>query len=625
MATVPPRTERRRARPGSVLRPVNGRLYRGTWLLVGLPLLMAAFSVARPTPLPRAFLPAFDGQATKQIADDLVRNRDPNRAPGRLGAADWFRDQLAPYGLPVRTERFSAVIPGRGRVELQNLVAEAVGPAPGTIVVMAHRDDTGTGPGANDNASGTAMLVQLARAYGSPVGVTSGRLHPNHTILFLSTDGGAFGGLGAAWFAAHSPGRHDVAAVINLDAVGGTGPVRLQFNGDTPRTPSGTFLETVSARVAAQIGKRPDRPSALDQLIDLGFPYSLYEQAPFLAKGIAAVTITTGKDKPPDPLTDTFGGLSAARLGQVGRAAQDAIGTLDEGLEFAQGTSSYVYFGSRLVRGWAVELVLIACLLPFLATAIDLFARCRRRRIPLAPALRAYRSRLGFWAWAVGLFELFALVGVWPAGAARPITPYSAVAHDWPARGLLGLGILVLIGWFVTRERLLPRRDVTAEEELAGHTVSLLCLAGLSLLVVGTNPFALLFLLPTLHVWLWLPQLRDAPLAARLGVLVLGLAGPAVLVGSFAARFGLGWDAFWYLAELRAIDYVPFVVMPLLVIWLAATGQLAALATRRYAPYPAAEELPPRGPLRRVLRAAVIGVRARRGRASGGALEALDG
>jgi Peptidase family M28 len=625
MATVPPRTERRRARPGSLLRPVNGRLYRGTWLLVGLPLLVTAFSVARPTPLPRSFLPAFDGQATKQLARDLVRNRDPNRSPGRLDAADWFREQLAPYGLPVRTERFSAVIPGRGRVEMQNLVAEAIGPAPGTIVVMAHRDNTGTGPGANDNASGTAMLVQLARAYGSPAGATSSRLHPNHTILFLSTDGGAFGGLGAAWFAAHSPGRHDVTAVINLDAVGGRGPVRLQFNGDTPRTPSATFLETISARVAAQIGHRPDRPSALDQLIDLGFPFSLYEQAPFLAKGIAAVTITTAKDKPPNPVSDTFGRLSANRLTQVGRAAQDAIGTLDEGLEFTQGTSSYVYLGSRLVRGWAVELVLIASLLPFLTTTIDLFARCRRRHIPLAPALRAYRSRLGFWAWTVGLFELFAVLGVWPGGAPRPISPYSAVAHHWPARGLLGLGVLVLIGWFVTRERLLPRRAATAEEELAGHTVSLLCLGVLSLLVVGTNAFALLFLLPTLHVWLWLPQLRGAPVAARLGVLAVGLAGPALLLGSFATRFGLGWDALWYLAELRAIDYVPFVVVPLFVIWLAATGQLAALAARRYAPYPAAEELPPRGPLRRVLRTAIVGVRTRRARASGGALEALEG
>ena len=134
-------------------------------MLVGLPLLVAAFSVARPTPLPRAFLPAFDGEATKTLAKDAAR---PFRLPGSLATADWFRAQLQPYGLPIRTERFSAVIPGRGRVELQNIVAEAVGPSPGTIVVMAHRDNDGRGPGANDNASGTAMLIQLARTYGAP-------------------------------------------------------------------------------------------------------------------------------------------------------------------------------------------------------------------------------------------------------------------------------------------------------------------------------------------------------------------------------------------------------------------------------------------------------------------------
>src|SRR5205807_7759493 len=122
MASVPPRTERRRARPGSVERPVNGRLYRGTWMLVGLPLLVAAFSVARPSPLPRSFLPAFDGQSTKRLAEDLV-NQYPNRYPGSLPAIDWVRSQLQPYGLPVRTESFSAVIPGHGRVRMQNLVA----------------------------------------------------------------------------------------------------------------------------------------------------------------------------------------------------------------------------------------------------------------------------------------------------------------------------------------------------------------------------------------------------------------------------------------------------------------------------------------------------------------------
>jgi hypothetical protein len=623
MASVPPRTERRRARPGSLQRPVNGRLYRGTWLLVGLPLLVAAFSVARPTPLPRAFLPAFDGEATKQLARDLADR--PFREPGSLAAADWFRDQLAPYGLPIRTERFSAVIPGRGRVKMQNLIAEAAGRSPGTIVVMAHRDNDGRGPGANDNASGTAMLVQLARAYGVPPGLPSAQLRPNHTILFLSTDGGAFGGVGAAWFASHYPFRNDVAGVINLDSVGGSGRIRLEFAGDIPREPSGRFLQTIAARVTAQTGRTPVRPGALRQLIDLGFPFSLYEQAPFLEQGIAAVTLTTAGDNPPDPLSDTKDRLRADKLGQVGRAAQDALGTLDEGLEFTQGTSTYLYLGSRLIRGWAVELVLIACLLPFLATAIDLFARCRRRRIALAPALRAYRSRLALWAWVVGLFELFRLLGAWPHGAARPIPPTSPLAHDWPAKALLALAVLAVLGWLVGRERLIPRRAITSEEELAGHTASLLCLGALSLLVVATNPFALVFLLPSLHVWLWLPQVRGAPLGVRLGVLGLGFAGPALLLGSFAERFGLGWDALWYLAELRAVDYVPFVVMPLLVVWLAGTGQLAALATRRYAPYPSAAELPPSGPVRRVMRSTVLALRQRRRRGPVGVPEALEG
>jgi len=611
MATVPSRTARRRARPGSLERPVNGRLYRGTWLLVGLPLLVAAFSVGRPTPLPRAFLPEFDGQTTKELAADLTTN-EPNRFPGALGPVAWFKEQLAPYGLPVRTERFSAVIPGHGRVQMQNLVAEAIGRSPRTIVVMAHRDNDGTGPGANDNASGTAMLIQLARAYGTPPGFTRGALHPNHTILFVSTDGGAFGALGAAAFAAHSPLRRDVAAVIDLDSVGGPGRIRLVLNGDVPRTASGTLVETAATRIAAQIGRRPARDSILRQLVDLGFPYSLYEQAPFAKQGIGAVTLTTAHDNPPDPVGDVPQRLRVDKLNQVGRSAQDLLGSLDEGLEFAQGTSSFLYLGSRLIRGWAIELVLMACLVPFLAAAVDLFARCRRRRIPLAPALRALRSRLGFWAWVVVLFEVFGLLGAWPGGAPRPVSPRSDAATNWPAGFLILLGLLALAGWLVTRERLLPRGEVRSDEELAGHTAALLALSTLSLLVVATNPFALLFLLPSLHAWLWLPQVRRMGAAVRVGVLALGFVGPLLLIGELAGRYALGWDAPWYLAELRAVGYIPIVVLPLLVIWLAGTGQLAALAVRRYAPYPDVAALPPRGPLRRILRRSYLAVHDRR-------------
>jgi hypothetical protein len=620
MAAVPPvPPERRRPRPGSLERPVNGRLYRGTWLLLGLPLLVAAFSVARPVPLPPPQVSSgFDGANATSLAKDLA-DHYPNRFPGSagaLGAATWLRDQFRAYGFEMRTEPFTAVVPGQGRVELQNLIAEAVGRSPQTIVVMAHRDDDGTGQGANDNASGTAALVELARSY-------SVRVTPAHTIIFLSTDGGAFGGLGAAYFLGHAAERNDVIAVVNLDAIAGGGLVRLQIAGDTPRSPSGILLQTASARIAAATGRAPERPSAFRQLVDLGLPFTLYEQGPFLARGIPALTITTAGDRPPDAASDTPDRLDSKRFGQVGSATQSLIATLDQGLEFAQGTSSYLDVG-RLIRGWAVELVLIGALLPFLAAAVDLFARCRRRHISLAPALRSYRSRLGFWVWVAVLFELFALAGAWPNGASRPVAPTSSAARDWPAAALLGLAGLALLGWLVSRERLLPRRAVRSEEELAGHTAALLCLGALSLVVVALNPFALIFLLPSLHAWLWLPNVHGSSRWARAAVLAAGLLGPAVLVGSFATRYDLGWDAPWYLLELSAVGYLPFAVLPVAVAWLAGAGQLTALAAGRYAPYPSVAERPPRGPIREAVRHVVLAIRARR-RATEDERKALEG
>src|SRR5437588_5412875 len=234
MAAVPSRPERRRPRPGSLERPVNGRLYRGTWLIVGLPLLILAFSVARPQPLPAPQLPpAFDASATAALAEDLSGNY-PNRFPGSVGAlqaVSWFRNQLTPYGLTTTAEAFTAVAPGLGRLKLENLLTRVPGKSPETILVMAHRDDDGTGKGANDNASGTAALIELARIYAVPRASSAARLTPAHTLLFLSTDGGAFGGLGAAHFLAHAPERGDIAAVTDLEPIAGSGRPRPALGG----------------------------------------------------------------------------------------------------------------------------------------------------------------------------------------------------------------------------------------------------------------------------------------------------------------------------------------------------------------------------------------------------------
>jgi hypothetical protein len=231
--------------------------------------------------------------------------------------------------------------------------------------------------------------------------------------------------------------------------------------------------------------------------------------------------------------------------------------------------------------------------------------------VRLGPALRAYRSRAGFWLFAGALFELFGLAGAWPSGAAAPIAPDSPPATDWPVLALVGLGVLVALAWLLARVRLLPRRPVTAEEELAGHTAALLVLGTIALVVTAINPFALLFVLPSLHAWLWLPQSRGKPVL-QVGLVLTGLLGPLLLLWSFGVRFGLGFDAPWYVAALLAVGYVKLPAFVVFLAWAAAGAQLVALTVRRYAPYPDADERGPRGPLREVVRTTVLAVRRHR-------------
>jgi Peptidase family M28 len=588
-------------------------MYRGMWLALGVPLLLAAFSVSRPAALPAAFPPAFDGPSAATLATELARFH-PERlpgSPGATGAAEWFRDQLTPYGLNVRSEKFRADVPGRGEIEFENLVAIVRGRTDRRIVVMADRDNLGLGPGADDNASGTAALIVLARSYATPAQREDERFGPAHTIVFLSTDGGALGSVGARRYAEMEGARID--AVINLDTIGGRGSPGIQIAGERARSTSPTLVRTAAVRFLDQTGSLPRRPSSFRQLIDLAFPYTLYGQGPFVGQGIPAVTLTAGGDVPPPPESDVPGpGFPTQRLGQIGRTAQTLLGSIDEGIETGRGGAPFLYFGPRLVKGWALQLVLVAMLLPFLAVAVDLFARCRRRRIALAPALRSYRSRLFFWGFVGVAFALFAWLGAWPDGETIPIPPTSEVSGNWPLGALAAIAALAAVAWLVVRDRLIPRRPVSREEELAGHTAALLILGLISLLVVATNGFALIFLLPSLHAWLWLPQVGDRPFWVRLPLFAAGFAGPALLLWSFGVRFGFGLDAPAYLMQLAALGYVPLPLLALSLAWLAAAGQLAALAVGRYAPYPTLEERRRFGPLRRLVRAALLVIVRRR-------------
>src|SRR5262245_65996992 len=106
-ALQPPARRRRRPRRGSLERPVNGRLYRASFLVVLVPVVLLAFSVSKPVALQRPILPAvFDANSAATQVRELA-GEHPGRAPGSSGAlaaAAWFRDKLALYDLVTKTD-----------------------------------------------------------------------------------------------------------------------------------------------------------------------------------------------------------------------------------------------------------------------------------------------------------------------------------------------------------------------------------------------------------------------------------------------------------------------------------------------------------------------------------------
>ena len=603
---------RRRPRRGSLERPVNGRLVRTSTLVLVLPLAIAALTVSRGGPLPAPTLPpSFDGAAALSVTKDLVRSF-PSRVPGSAndqGAANWFTTTLAQYGLTTEADVWREHVPGLGAVELRNLAVVVPGTAKGTIVFAAHRDTSGLGTGANDDATGTATLIQLARSYARSG--SSQQLKPLHTLVFLSTDAGVWGGAGARRFVTRSPLRHDLLAAVILDGLAGSSVPRIDVGGDGGRSPAPALVRTALARVREQIGQRPRLPGLLRQLVDLGLPFGFGDQAPFLGARVSAVRLTTSDDSGRSDIVDRLGLVNGSRLTQFGAAAQNLLTSLDGSGELAEGTASAVYLHGRVLRGWALALVMIALLVPFLVGVTDLIARTHRLGAPLGPAFRALRRRLGFWGVLGALVGLGTLLGVFPSGPARPLPPLGRTATDWPVTGLVALTCAGLLAWFVSRRRLVPRRPMSAHDELAGYTAALTGLGAVGVLVAIAHPLALVFLVPSLYAWLWLPQISRRPWLRDL-LFGTGLAGALLVAISIGDRFRLGARTPLYLLQLVGDGYVPWTTFALSLAWGAVAAQLGALAVGRYGPYADGMARPPRGAIRESVRRVTLTVQSRR-------------
>lgn len=154
----------------------------------------------------------------------VVFNNEPGRFSGSLrrrssipalaldqAQGHALRERLATLGLLRVEVLVDAQVATR---ESRNVVATRPGRLPGAVVVGGHYDSVPAGPGANDNASGTATMVEIAR-------VLSTVDYP-YTLYFVAFGAEEIGLRGSQHFVQElsDAARGELRAMINLDMVG---------------------------------------------------------------------------------------------------------------------------------------------------------------------------------------------------------------------------------------------------------------------------------------------------------------------------------------------------------------------------------------------------------------------
>jgi aminopeptidase YwaD len=222
---------------------------------------------------------------------------------------------------------FATGVTVRMRVSLareDRRAANVIGVLPGTdpvhasevVVLGAHYDHLGRAggavhPGADDNASGTALVLGLARAFAAAGGTA-------RTLVFALFAGEEEGLLGSAHYVRHPTIPIDRTVVmLNFDMVGRMRDRRLDIMG----VESGTGLRAFVTEGGA------------DDHLDLALsaaPFSPSDQTPFYQAGVPVLFFHTGGHDDYHTPRDTADKINAAGMAEIATLAArvvDRIGT----------------------------------------------------------------------------------------------------------------------------------------------------------------------------------------------------------------------------------------------------------------------------------------------------------
>lgn len=521
------------------------RLYRLAWLPAVLALVVLMFSLeGAPEPVePATPTGSFDGGPAFADARRIATN-SPDREPGSDGdaaVADLVAERFEeiPAGA-VSEQSFEASYEG-SEVELRNVLLTLPGEADSSIVIVAARDSA-TGPGAATSAAATGILIELAGALG-----VAGH---DKTYVLASTSGAATGAAGARELVESLPERDSIEAVIVISQPGASDP-RSPFviATSTDESSGPVQLErTAELAVETQTQLRSSEASAFTQLARMAFPSGLGGQAPLIAEGFQAISISSAGERRLPESADGIEDLSSETLEAFGRAIQATVSAVDVSAELDPGPGAHLELADNLVPGWTLALLALTLVLPVALVAANACLRAARAGAGLGHGLAWTAARALPFIGGLATLYAFALLGAIP----RPPFPFDPGEYEFGTRAAITLSLVAVVA--LASAVALRSRGVTAQRapRAAVPAVGAVAVAA-CLLIWLANPYLALLVAPIAHLWL---LCTASPGAARAAGVVaasaLACAPAAAAVVALATALDLGAGAPWTLALMVA-------------------------------------------------------------------------
>lgn len=417
----------------------------GSYLVaLALMVVLLAPTESLPSEEPADVVPiSFSGQRAYARLGQLV-TRFPNRVTGSAadeGAAMWVADRFRALGMDVEEQRFAVwgyflERPGEaGRYHGVNIVGTHRGEVQDSIVFGAHRDVVPTTyHGANDNGSGTAVLLELARV------LTRSPHH--HTYVFVSFGAEEVGMGGARYYVHHSYPMGEMKRVklmVDLDTLGWAEAWSHRVASWEYMPPRATALLHAMARRDSSFHIVPSK--ALPRVAGL-LDDSNSDSAPFVLRGTPALYMSDGRTAPfVHTPADTVDQVAPAALEKAGRFVEEFVRRVDRGGHL-EGPRRFLVSEGGVVPPWQTAL------LPWVAMGFAI------AQVALAwGEARAKGMAVVAILWEQRWLGLAAL------GSAGGVASFLPLAMGWtgPSIVLLGVWVALVLALVIVLARLRQR------------------------------------------------------------------------------------------------------------------------------------------------------------------------